>query len=385
MAILPGSTLGMLGGGQLGRMFVIAARTMGYEVIVLDPDANSPAGKMASQHIDAAYDDREALDYMARHCAAISTEFENIPAETLEYLAKSLPVHPSASALRIAQNRALEKQFFNDQGLNTAPFLSINNEADLSAAEKFEYPAILKTATLGYDGKGQFLCESFDELQAAYRQISPRACVLEKKINLAKEVSMVLCRSEAGEVSCFPVAQNEHRDGILDFSTIPAELSQPLEDAVIQAAHRIADGLNYCGVLAIEFFISSGDEVLVNEMAPRPHNSGHYTLDACETSQFEQQLRMMCGVPAGSSRQHSAVVMWNVLGDIWPQQGTPAWDEVLRQDNMKLHLYGKTEARAGRKMGHISCLAKDTTEARRQLEQLIGKLAPAQKYPFRTF
>jgi 5-(carboxyamino)imidazole ribonucleotide synthase len=371
MAILPGSTLGILGGGQLGRMFVTAARTMGYEVIVLDPDANSPAGKMASRHIEAAYDDREALDYIALLCAVISTEFENIPAETLEYLANSLPVHPSASALRIAQNRVLEKQFFNDQGLNTAPFLSIDSETDLSAAEKFEYPAILKTATLGYDGKGQFVCESFDELRAAYRQISPRACVLEKKIDLAKEVSVVLCRSEAGEVSCFPVAQNEHRDGILDFSMIPAELSQQQEDTVIQATHRIADGLNYCGVLAIEFFISSSDEVLVNEMAPRPHNSGHYTLDACETSQFEQQVRMMCGIPAGSVRQHSAAVMWNILGDIWPQQGTPAWDEVLRHDNMKLHLYGKTEARAGRKMGHINCLAKDTTEARQQLEDLI--------------
>jgi 5-(carboxyamino)imidazole ribonucleotide synthase len=374
MAILPGSTLGMLGGGQLGRMFVTAARTMGYEVIVLDPDANSPAGKMASQHLESAYDDRGALDYMARHCAAISTEFENIPADTLEYLAKSLPVHPSASALRIAQNRTLEKQFFNDQGLNTAPFLTINSEAELSQAESFEYPAILKTATLGYDGKGQFVCDSFDELRAAYGQISPRDCVLEKKIDLAREVSVVLCRSEAGEVSCFPIAQNEHCNGILDFSIIPAELLKPQYDAIIQAAHRIADGLNYCGVLAIEFFISSDDEVLVNEMAPRPHNSGHYTLDACETSQFEQQVRMMCGIPAGSSRQHSAVVMWNILGDIWPQNGTPNWDEVFRRRHMKLHLYGKTEARVGRKMGHINCLADDTAEARRQLEELIGEL-----------
>ncbi len=374
MAILPGSTLGMLGGGQLGRMFVTAARTMGYEVIVLDPDANSPAGKMASEHLEAAYEDRDGLDYMAQHCAAISTEFENIPADTLEYLAKFLPVHPSAAALRIAQNRTLEKQFFIDQGLITAPYLTIASEADLAQAESFNYPAILKTATLGYDGKGQFVCDSFDELLAAYSQVSPRACVLEKKIDLAKEVSMVLCRSEAGEVNCFPIAQNEHRNGILDFSMVPAELSQQQEDSVKQAANSIADGLNYCGVLAIEFFISSDDEVLVNEMAPRPHNSGHYTLDACETSQFEQQLRMMCGIPAGSIRQHSAVVMWNILGDIWPKDGTPEWDEVLRHGNMKLHLYGKTEARIGRKMGHINCLAKDATEARRQLDDLISKL-----------
>ncbi len=377
MAILPGTTLGMLGGGQLGRMFVTAARTMGYEVIVLDPDANSPAGKMASEHLEAAYEDRGALDYMAQYCAAISTEFENIPADTLEYLAKFIPVHPSAAALRIAQNRTLEKQFFIDQGLNTAPYLTIASETDLVQAENFNYPAILKTATLGYDGKGQFVCDSFDELCTAYSQVSPRVCVLEKKIDLAMEVSMILCRSEVGEVNCFPIAQNEHRKGILDFSMVPAELSQQQEDSVKQAANSIADGLNYCGVLAIEFFISSDDEVLVNEMAPRPHNSGHYTLDACETSQFEQQVRMMCGIPAGSIRQHSAVVMWNILGDIWPKDGTPEWDEVLRHDNMKLHLYGKTEARAGRKMGHINCLAKNTTEARQQLDDLIRKLAPA--------
>ena len=374
MAILPGSTLGMLGGGQLGRMFVIAARTMGYEVLVLDPDADSPAGKIASRHLQAAYDDREALDDLAQHCAAVSTEFENIPADTLDYLAKSLPIHPSASALRIAQNRVLEKRFFDRQGLNTTPYLAINSDADLVLAENFEYPAILKTATLGYDGKGQFVCNSFDELGTAYNQISSQACVLEKKIDLAMEVSLVLCRSEAGDVDCFPVAQNEHRNGILDISAAPAELSQETGVAVRQAARSIADGLDYCGVLAVEFFISTDQQVLVNEMAPRPHNSGHFTIDACETSQFEQQLRMMCGIPAGSSRQHSAVVMWNILGDLWPQDGTPNWGEVLGQRNMKLHLYGKSEARAGRKMGHINCLASDTTEARKQLDEIKKKL-----------
>jgi 5-(carboxyamino)imidazole ribonucleotide synthase len=374
MAILPGSTLGMLGGGQLGRMFVVAARTMGYEVIVLDPDADSPAGKMASRHLQADYDDKEALDDLAQHCVAVSTEFENIPADTLDYLAKSLPVHPSASALRIAQNRILEKKYFDQQGLNTTPYLAINSDADLALAENFEYPAILKTATLGYDGKGQFVCNSFDELSAAYNQISAQACVLEKKVDLAMEVSVVLCRSEAGDVDCFPVAQNEHRNGILDLSVAPAALSHKTADEVRQAAHRIADGLDYCGVLAVEFFISTDQQVLVNEMAPRPHNSGHFTIDACETSQFEQQVRMMCGIPAGSSRQHGAVVMWNILGDIWPQDGTPDWGEVLRQGNIKLHLYGKTKARAGRKMGHINCLASDTIEARKQLGEIKKKL-----------
>ncbi len=374
MAILPGSTLGMLGGGQLGRMFVIAARTMGYEVLVLDPDADSPAGKIASRHLEATYDDREALDELAQHCAAISTEFENIPADTLDYLAKSIPVHPSASALRIAQNRVLEKQFFNQRGLNTTPYLAIDSEADLVQAQNFEYPAILKTATLGYDGKGQFVCNSFDELCTACDQISARACILEKKIDLSMEVSVVLCRSEAGNVDCFPVAQNEHRNGILDMSSVPAALSQKLEAEVKRAARRIADGLNYCGVLAVEFFISTDEQLLVNEMAPRPHNSGHFTLDACETSQFEQQVRMMCGTQTGSSRLHTPVVMWNILGDIWPQDGRPEWGEVLRHGNMKLHLYGKTEARAGRKMGHINCLASDTTEARKQLGNIKMKL-----------
>ena len=378
MAILPGSTLGMLGGGQLGRMFVIAARTMGYEVLVLDPDANSPAGKIASRHLEAAYDDRKVLDEMAQHCAAVSTEFENIPADTLDYLAKSIPVHPSASALRIAQNRVLEKHFFNQQGLNTTLYLAIDSEADLAQAKNFEYPAILKTATLGYDGKGQFVCNSFDELCTAYDQMSAQACILEKRIDLAMEVSVVLCRSEVGNVDCFPVTQNEHCNGILDRSTAPAALSHKLDDDVRQAASRIADGLNYCGVLAVEFFISTDEQLLVNEMAPRPHNSGHFTLDACETSQFEQQVRMMCGAPAGSSRLHTPVMMWNILGDIWPQDGTPEWGDVLRQGNMKLHLYGKTEARAGRKMGHINCLASDTTEACRQLDDLMVKLGATQ-------
>ncbi len=380
MAILPGNTLGMLGGGQLGRMFVSAARTMGYEVIVLDPDTNSPAGKMASKHLEAAYSDREALDYMAQHCAAISTEFENIPADTLEYLAQFLPVHPSAGALRIAQNRVLEKDFFSAQGLNVAPYMAIDSQADIAATNDFEFPAILKTATLGYDGKGQVVCESVDELFAIYKKIDGRACILEKKIDLAREVSVVLCRSESGDIDCFPIAENEHARGILDVSVAPAELSQGLAQEVRQAARRIAEGLDYCGVLAVEFFISGDNQVLVNEMAPRPHNSGHYTLDACETSQFEQQVRMMCGLPAGSSRQHSAVAMWNLLGDIWPQDGIPRWGEVMQQGRAKLHLYGKTEARAGRKMGHINCLAGDTGEARQLLAEIKRKLGSGQGF-----
>jgi 5-(carboxyamino)imidazole ribonucleotide synthase len=370
MAILPGSTIGMLGGGQLGRMFVTAARTMGYEVIVLDPDPGSPAGGLASEHVAKDYDDTDALDYLASHCAAITTEFENIPAVALAYLAKSVPVHPSAGALHIAQHRKLEKEFFRDQGLNTADFLAIESEADLESARDFSFPAILKTATLGYDGKGQVVCHSYDDLQAAFDEVGKKHCLLEQRIDLASEVSVVLGRSQEGEVTCFPIAENSHANGILDVTLVPASISDALAGQAIDAARRIADGLDYCGVLAVEFFISTDDRVLVNEMAPRPHNSGHYTLDACITSQFEQQVRMVCGLPAGSCHQHTAVAMWNVLGDIWPEDGNPDWEAILGLEHAKLHLYGKSEARPGRKMGHINCLGTDLGEALKVLEKV---------------
>jgi 5-(carboxyamino)imidazole ribonucleotide synthase len=365
----------MLGGGQLGRMFVIAARTMGYEVIVLDPDAHSPAGGLASEHLAKDYDDIEALDYLARHCAVVTTEFENIPAVTLAYLAKSVSVHPSASTLHIAQHRKLEKEFFRQLGLNTADFLALESEADLDSARDFNYPAILKTATLGYDGKGQVVCHSFDELKPAFEQVGKKPCVLEQRIDLASEVSVVLGRSLDGDVTCFPIAENSHANGILDVTLVPASISGELADTAIDAATRIANGLDYCGVLAVEFFISTDNRVLVNEMAPRPHNSGHYTLDACDTSQFEQQVRMVCGLPAGSCRLHTPVAMWNVLGDIWPEDGIPQWHAMLKLEQAKLHLYGKKEARPGRKMGHINCLGDSLDDARALLEQVRDTLS----------
>jgi 5-(carboxyamino)imidazole ribonucleotide synthase len=370
MAILPGSTLGMLGGGQLGRMFVTAARSMGYEVIVLDPDAHSPAGGLASEHLARAYDDHEALDYLAEHCAVVTTEFENIPADTLAYLARSVAVHPSADALQIAQHRLREKDFFRAQGLDTAAFLAIDSEADVDNARDFEFPAILKTSTLGYDGKGQVVCERFEDLAAAFQRVGASACVLEQRIELACEVSVVLGRSLSGEVSCFPIAENRHANGILDVTLVPALISDALAEKALDAATRIANGLDYCGVLAVEFFISTDGRVLVNEMAPRPHNSGHYTNDACVTSQFEQQVRMVCDLSAGSCHLHSPVAMLNLLGDIWPSDGIPAWDEVLQQDLAKLHLYGKKEARPGRKMGHINCLGASREETITLLEKV---------------
>jgi len=370
MAIVPRSTLGMLGGGQLGRMFVIAARTMGYDVIVLDPDPNSPAGGVASEHLARVYDDTNALDYLAQHCAVITTEFENIPALTLAYLAKKVAVHPSANVLHIAQHRKLEKQFFRDQGLDTADFIALESEADLEAARDFTFPAILKTSMLGYDGKGQVVCERFSDLKAAFEQIGKKHCVLEQRIDLACEVSVVLGRSTAGDVTCFPIAENSHANGILDVTLVPASISNALAEQAIDAATRIANGLDYCGVLAVEFFISTDDRVLVNEMAPRPHNSGHYTLDACATSQFEQQVRMVCGLPAGSSDLHTPVAMWNLLGDIWPEDAEPEWAAVLENELAKLHLYGKTEARTGRKMGHINCLGGTLDDAKALLDKV---------------
>jgi 5-(carboxyamino)imidazole ribonucleotide synthase len=358
----------MLGGGQLGRMFVTAARTMGYEVIVLDPDPNSPAGGLASQHLAKDYDDTDALDYLSSHCAVVTTEFENIPAVTLAYLAKSVAVHPSATALHIAQHRKQEKEFFRQQGLGTTDFIAIESDDDVEAAHEFSFPAILKTATMGYDGKGQVVCEGFEDLPAAFEQVGRKPCVLEQRIDLDCEVSVILSRSLAGEVSCFPIAENSHANGILDVSIVPAVISPELAETTLDAATRIADGLDYCGVLAVEFFISKDGKVLVNEMAPRPHNSGHYTLDACETSQFEQQVRMVCGLPAGSCRQHSPVAMWNLLGDIWPEGGNPEWGAVLKFERARLHLYGKTEARPGRKMGHVNCLGDTLDEALSLLE-----------------
>ena len=374
MPVLPGSKLGMLGGGQLGRMFVVAARTMGYEVIVLDPDLHSPAGGLASEHLARAYDDIEALDYMARHCAVVTTEFENIPASTLSYLSKSVMVHPSAEALEIAQHRRLEKEFFRRQGLATAEFVAIESETDFDDARDFPFPAILKTSTLGYDGKGQAVCRDFDALGGAFAELGSKPCLLEQRIDLECEVSVVLGRSSEGEVSCFPLAQNSHANGILDVSLAPAPVARELAVEAIDAATRIAAGLDYRGVLAVEFFISRDRRLLVNEMAPRPHNSGHYTLDGCDTSQFEQQVRMVCGLPAGSCRQHTPVAMWNLLGDIWPRDASPKWEQVLREPQARLHLYGKAEARPGRKMGHVNCLGDTLEEAAALLERVRGLL-----------
>lgn len=369
MPILPPATLGILGGGQLGRMFVTAARTMGYEVIVLDPDEFSPAGSMATEHLQAAYTDTDSLDYLIKNCAVITTEFENIPVQALEYLSQSLPVYPSSQSMAVAQNRIKEKTFIQSLGLQTSTFIAIESTDDLAKVDGMQYPAILKTATLGYDGKGQVVCNNPEDVKKAFIEINV-ACVLEQKIDLEKEVSVVLSRSQQGNTHYFPVAENEHVNGILDISAAPANISSSLNEQALQAARKIADGLNYCGVLAVEFFISTTGNLLVNEIAPRPHNSGHFTLDACYSSQFEQQVRMICGLASGNCQLHTPVAMLNLLGDVWPESAQPDWKSVLQEDRSNLHLYGKKQARAGRKMGHINFLADDLAKAREKLNKI---------------
>ena len=356
--ILPPAMLGMLGGGQLGRFFVIAAHEMGYRVTVLDPDKNSPAGKIADVHLCADYDDAAALKTMAETCQAITTEFENVPASTLETLAQTRTVRPSAKAISIAQHRVLEKQFIRDAGIPVAPFVVVNAASDLPADTNAIYPAILKVARFGYDGKGQARVANQAQAQAAFEAFKGEQCVLEKRLSLDYEVSVVLARDAQGNVAPYPLAENSHLNGILDVSIVPARTPKATQDQARQLAIRIAEKLEYVGVLAVEFFVSNG-ELLANEMAPRPHNSGHYTIDANVTNQFEQQLRALVGLPLGDSRLHSQAVMVNILGDIWKNGTEPAWDKVFARPELKLHLYGKHEPRPGRKMGHYTVIGAD--------------------------
>ncbi|MDH5423587.1 MAG: 5-(carboxyamino)imidazole ribonucleotide synthase [Gammaproteobacteria bacterium] len=359
--ILPGATIGVLGGGQLGRMFVVAARTMGYKTVVLDPDKDSPAGLIADQHICSDYEDAAGLAQMAVLCDAVTTEFENVPADSLRALAKSCFVSPSAEAVEIAQNRGREKNYARQAGLETAPFKTILSADDIAAAAEITgFPAILKLSSLGYDGKGQAIVNSVDEITEKFKEFASVECVLEKMLDLKQEVSVILGRNSDGDVAVFPVAENVHVNGILHTSTVPANVSAEITEQARALAKALADSLNYVGILAVEFFITGDNRLVFNEMAPRPHNSGHYTLDATVTSQYEQQVRSLCGLPVGDARLTSAVVMVNLLGDLWPLD----WTKLLAEKGLKLHLYGKEEARPGRKMGHYNVLAESVGQAK---------------------
>ena len=359
--ILPQAMLGMLGGGQLGRLFVIAAHEMGYRVTVLDPDRNSPAGIIADVHLCAAFDDVDALEEMARTCAAVTTEFENVPADTLEKLAHAVPVHPSAAVVAICQHRIREKDFLRDNGFPHAPYAAVSCEADIPPTGSGLYPGILKVARFGYDGKGQARVDSPQEVLAAFRSFKGELCVLEMRLALDYEVSVVLARDAAGNIKAFPTAENAHHNGILDISIVPARGSAEVREQAQALARGVAERMGYVGTLGVEFFVCNGS-LYINEMAPRPHNSGHYTIDACVTNQFEQQVRALCGLPLGDARQHSAAVMVNLLGDIWPDGQEPDWTRLFEQSNLKLHLYGKREARPGRKMGHFTVVGENAAD-----------------------
>ncbi|OJW88601.1 MAG: 5-(carboxyamino)imidazole ribonucleotide synthase [Alicycliphilus sp. 69-12] len=357
--ILPGATLGVLGGGQLGRMFVHAAQAMGYSTAVLDDDAASPAGLVSQHHIRAGYEDPQGLAELARLCAAVTTEFENVPAAALDILACSLPVSPAGGAVAIAQDRAAEKAHFVRCGVPVAPHAVIATPAQLAAVDAGLLPGILKTARLGYDGKGQARVKTPQELAAAWDDLGRVPCVLEKMLPLAHECSVIVARGRDGHVVHLPVQRNLHRGGILAVTEVHAGNLPPGQASqALAAAKSVADGLDYVGVLCVEFFVLQDGALVVNEIAPRPHNSGHYSQNACDVSQFELQVRAMAGLPLVQPRLHSPAIMLNLLGDLWFRDGdrpaTPPWDEVLALPGCHLHLYGKRDAKRGRKMGHLN-------------------------------
>ncbi|WP_343605291.1 5-(carboxyamino)imidazole ribonucleotide synthase [Roseateles sp.] len=380
MPLLPGAaTLGVLGGGQLGRMFAHAAQALGYRCVVLDPDAASPAGAVAQDHLKADYLDAAALEELARRCDAITTEFENVPARALEQLARTRVVAPGAAAVAICQDRAREKAHFDASGVACAPYAVLRAPADLAAVPDALLPGILKTARLGYDGKGQRRVADRAQLAAAFDELGRVDCVLEQMLPLALELSVLVVRGAGGEVVTYPVQQNLHRDGILAVTEVPApDVDAALQTQARRSAAAIATGMGYVGVLCVEFFVLKDGRLVVNEMAPRPHNSGHYTMNACDLSQFEMQVRAMAGLPLREPRLHSPVVMLNLLGDLWfdaaGRERAPDWAGVLALPGAELHLYGKAQARPGRKMGHLNVIGATAGEAREHARRACALL-----------
>jgi 5-(carboxyamino)imidazole ribonucleotide synthase len=373
----PSTWLGVMGGGQLGRMFAHAAQSMGYQVAVLEPSADCPAGQVADRTIEGTYTDAAALAELRALCAAVTTEFENVPADSLQLLAEGSFVAPGASCVSIAQDRIAEKRFFvecaSTSKVMPAPHKTIASHADIDAIGDDLLPGILKTVRMGYDGKGQVRVRTLDDVRAAFDDMDGVTCMLEKMLPLAYEVSVLTARGHDGASVVYPIAENVHRDGILFTTTVPGpNVSPECARQAQDAARAIVDQLGYVGVLCIEFFVLDDGTLVVNEMAPRPHNSGHYTIDACITSQFAQQVRAMARLPLGDVRQHSPSVMLNILGDVWFEGDTdntrePAWDRVLALPGANLHLYGKDDPRRARKMGHVTFVAPTLGEAQTSL------------------
>jgi len=380
----PATWLGVMGGGQLGRMFAHAAQAMGYKVAVLEPSADCPAGQVADRTIEGGYTNGGALAELAALCSAVTTEFENVPADSLALLAADSFVAPAAACVSIAQDRIAEKQFFVDcaptSKVMPAPHKTIASHADIDAITDDLLPGILKTVRMGYDGKGQVRVGSREDVRAAFDGMGGVTCLLEKMLPLAYEVSVLTARGHDGASVVYPIAENVHRDGILFTTTVPGpNVSDACARQAQDAARAIVAQLGYVGVLCIEFFVLDDGALVVNEMAPRPHNSGHYTLDACITSQFAQQVRAMARLPLGEVRQHSPCVMLNILGDVWFEAGSdtarePAWDQVLALPGANLHLYGKNDPRRGRKMGHVTFVAPTLQEAQASLNAACALL-----------
>jgi 5-(carboxyamino)imidazole ribonucleotide synthase len=378
--IVPPATIGILGGGQLGRYTVVAAGMAGYETVVLDPDPAAPAGALAGVHLVAAYDDAGALDEIAGRCAVVTTEFENPPATALQRLARDVLVAPSPRAVAIAQDRVAEKSFLEGAGFPVAPCAALVDDTDLAVVADLDGPLIVKTARLGYDGKGQRRVEDAAGVAAAWADLGRVPCIVERCVPLDAEVSVVLARRAGGDMATYPVAENVHHDGILDLTVVPARVDEAVAAQAQHLAQTIAAALDYVGVLAVELFLSDG-RLLVNELAPRPHNSGHWTLDAARTSQFDQQLRAVTGTALGDTAMSApAAAMVNLLGDLWlddaGETAQPSWTDVLADSGARLHLYGKPVPRPGRKMGHLTVVGDDVDDVVRRALQLRRRVRP---------
>ena len=374
--VLPGSAIGVLGSGQLGRMFAIAARRLGYRVHTFSPDRDTPTGQIADVEIDRPYDDLDAIRDFARRVEVVTFEFENVPSIAVEAAGQFAPVCPGGHVLHIAQNRIREKTFLRDAGLPVTPFRAVRAAEDLLAAvAELGAPSVLKTAGFGYDGKGQVRLEDARSALSAWDSIGRQEAVLEKFIDFEAEISVVAARGSDGDFVHYGAIENRHRHHILDVSLAPARIAGQISARAVEIARAVLEKLEVVGVLCVEFFVTRAGELLINELAPRPHNSGHFSVDACVTSQFEQQLRAVCGLPLGSTRQIAAAAMANLLGDLW-SVGEPNWPAVCAVPDVKLHLYGKSEARKGRKMGHLTALRDDAGDAARIVLEARNNLTP---------
>lgn len=360
---LPGSVVGVLGSGQLGRMFTLAARRLGYRVHTFSPETDTPTGQVADVEWSAPYQDLDKIHAFARQVDVVTFEFENVPAETCKAIEQLVPIHPSAEVLFTTQQRIREKTFLQSAGFPVTPFGVLENEEQMAAVvEKIGFPAVLKTAGFGYDGKGQRIVRSIAELITAFRALGSQPCILEAFVDFQSEMSIVAVRNEQGQFCHYGPVENRHKNHILDMTLSPYSVPESLYRQAVDIARGILEKLNVVGVMCVEMFNTKNNTVLVNELAPRPHNSGHFTIDACAASQFEQQLRAVCGLPLASTEQPFPAVMVNLLGDLW-QQGEPRWEQALKQPNVRLHLYGKKAALKGRKMGHLTAIAKTLSEA----------------------